>query len=125
MQSVNKTIQMIAQTRLSAAVLAVALLVSMLAAALPARAEVAIQEVKSDSGVTAWLVEDYSVPLVTIRFAFEGGSTQDPIGKEGISDLMTSLFDEGAGDLDSDAFQVRLDDVGAEMRFGAARDTIY
>lgn len=125
MQSVNKTIQMTAQIRLSSAVLALAMLVSMLVAALPARAEVAIQEVKSTSGVTAWLVEDYSVPLVTIRFAFEGGSTQDPVGKEGISDLMTSLFDEGAGDLDSDAFQVKLDDVGAEMRFGAARDTIY
>ena len=30
---------------------------------------------------------------------------------------MTGLFDEGAGDLDSDAFQNRLDDAGAEMRF--------
>ena len=77
------------------------------------------------SGVTAWLVEDYSVPIVSLRFAFEGGSTQDPAGKEGLANLMTGLFDEGAGDLDSDAFQNRLDDAGAEMRFGAGRDTIY
>lgn len=94
-------------------------------ASAPVRAEVAIQEVKSSTGVTAWLVEDYSVPLVTIRFSFEGGSTQDPVGKEGLAELMTGLFDEGAGDLDSDTFQEQLDDAGAEMRFGASRDTIY
>ena len=82
-----------------------------------ARAEVRIQEVKSDKGITAWLVEDYSVPIVAIQFLFDGGSTQDPAGKEGLANLMTGLFDEGAGDLDSDAFQNRLDDAGAEMRF--------
>lgn len=35
---------------------------------------------------------------------------------------MTGLFDEGAGDLDSDAFQVKLDNTGFEMSFGAQRD---
>lgn len=94
-------------------------------AILPARAAVTIQEVKSDSGITAWLVEDYSVPIVAVRFAFRGGSTQDPAGKEGLVNLMTGLFDEGAGDLDSDTFQDRLDDAGAEMRFNAGRDALY
>jgi zinc protease len=89
------------------------------------RAEVAIQEVTSDEGVTAWLVEDYTVPLISIRFAFQGGSTQDPERKEGLANLMTSLFDEGAGDLDSDAFQERLDEAGAEMSFTAGRDAVY
>ena len=91
----------------------------------PAGAAVTIQEVKSDSGVTAWLVEDYSVPIISMRFAFRGGSTQDPPGKEGLINLMTGLFDEGAGDFDSDAFQNRLDDAGAEMRFNAGRDALY
>ncbi|MEO8686281.1 MAG: pitrilysin family protein, partial [Devosia sp.] len=79
----------------------------------------------SDKGVTAWLVEDYSVPLITIRFAFDGGTSQDPVGKEGLANLMTYLFDEGAGDLDSDAFQIRLDDAGAEQSFAADSDTMY
>ncbi len=90
-----------------------------------ARAEVTIQEVRSDKGITAWLVEDYSVPIVTVRFVFDGGSTQDPPGKEGLANLMTGLFDEGAGDLDSEAFQIRLDDAGAEMHFGQTRDNMY
>ena len=93
--------------------------------ALSAHAAVAIQEVRSDRGITAWLVEDYSVPIVAVRFAFDGGSTQDPPGKEGLANLMTGLFDEGAGDLDSDAFQTGLDDAGAEMSFNETRDAIY
>lgn len=83
-----------------------------------------VQTVTSEQGVTAWLVEDYSVPIVSIRFAFEGGSVQDPVGKEGLANFMTSLFDEGAGEFDSAAFQERLDDAGAEMRFSASRDEI-
>jgi len=113
----------LAAIRFSATRLALALGLACLA--VPADAKVTIQEVRSGSGVTGWLVEDYAVPMVTIRFAFEGGWTQDPPGKEGLTRLMTGLFDEGAGSLDSDAFQKRLDDAGAEMRFGADRDTVY
>jgi zinc protease len=90
-----------------------------------ARAEVKIQEVVSPKGVKAWLVEDYSVPIIAIRFAFDGGSSQDPVGKEGLTNLMSGLFDEGAGDLDSEAFQIRLDDAGAEMGFSEGRDALY
>ncbi len=105
--------------------LLLALMFLTLPAVLPARAAVDIQEVTSESGVKAWLVEDYTVPIISVRFAFKGGSTQDPEGKEGISTLMTGLFDEGAGDLDADAFQERLDEVGAEMSFNATRDAVY
>lgn len=105
---------------LGATLLMLALLVSA-----PAQAAVKIQEVVSPGGIKAWLVEDYTVPLVTLRFAFDGGSTQDPAGKEGLANLMTALFDEGAGDMDSDAFQIRLDDAGAEMGFSESRDNLY
>ncbi|BCG95277.1 M16 family metallopeptidase [Mesorhizobium sp. 131-2-1] len=93
--------------------------------ALAARAAMNIQEVKSEKGITAWLVEDHTVPIVAIRFVFDGGAAQDPVGKEGLANLMSGLFDEGAGDLDSDAFQVKLDDAGAEMSFDAQRDGTY
>lgn len=118
----NTMMQAFAKTRLSMAVLFSVMLLA--AAAVPASGEVKIQKVTSDSGVTAWLVENYSVPIIAINFAFEGGSAQDPAGKEGLAELMTGLFDEGAGDLDSEAFQVRLDDAGAEMRFNAGRDAV-
>jgi zinc protease len=101
-------------------------LLMLVAAGVPqARAAVKIQEVTSPGGITAWLVEDYSVPIVSMRFAFRGGTSQDPPGKEGLVNLMSGLFDEGAGELDSDAFQDRLDAAGAEMRFNAGRDAMF
>ena len=91
--------------------------------ALPARA-IEIQEVVSPKGVRAWLVEDGSVPLISMRFSLKGGTSQDPSGKEGLANLMTGLFDEGAGDLKSDAFQERMDNLGAEMSFSATQDSV-
>ena len=69
------------------------LLVLALAAALttltPGRAlAMKIQEIKSPGGITAWLVEEHSVPLIAMRFAFEGGSAQDPAGKEGLANFL-------------------------------------
>lgn len=110
--------------RLVAVVSAFVVALSVVVVATGARAAVEIQEVVSDKGVRAWLVEDYTVPIVTMRFAFRGGSTQDPEGKEGLANLMTGLFDEGAGDLDSDAFQKALDEAGAEMSFDQSRDEL-
>ena len=97
----------------------------LLLAILPAQAEVQFQQITSPKGIKAWLVEDYAVPIITIRFAFDGGSTQDKPGKEGTANLITALFDEGAGDLDSEAFQIALDAAGAEMGFAADLDTTY
>ncbi len=84
-----------------------------------------IQHVKSEKGIDAWLVEDHTRPITAIHFVFDGGTTQDPAGKQGLANLMSALLVEGAGDLDSDAFQVKLDDVGAELSFQAQPDGIH
>lgn len=93
-------------------------------AAVPAGA-VEIQEVETESGITAWLVEDYTIPIIAMNFSFEGGSAQDPEGKLGLVNLMSTLFDEGAGELTSAEFQKALDDAGAEMSFDAGSDALY
>ena len=83
-----------------------------------------IKEVTSPKGIKAWLVEDQSVPLIAMQFSWVGGTTQDPDGKEGLVNLMSGLFDEGAGDLASLEYQARLDDIGAELSFDANRDKL-
>ncbi len=40
------------------------------------------------------------MPMLAMRFAFEGGSSQDPAGKEGLANFVTAMLDEGAGDLE-------------------------
>lgn len=84
-----------------------------------------IQEVTSPGGITAWLVEEHSVPLVAIRFAFEGGSAQDPDGKEGVAHFISAMLDEGAGDLDAETFQERMEDIAMRMSFSQGRDSFY
>ena len=82
-----------------------------------------IQRVVSPHGITAWLVEDESIPLISMSFAFEGGAAQDPADKPGVANMLSGLLDEGAGDLDSQAFQARLDELSIAMSFDASRDT--
>jgi zinc protease len=85
-----------------------------------------VQEVKSPGGISAWLVESHSVPLIAMRFGFEGGgSVQDPEGKEGLANFLASMLDEGAGDLTSRAFQERVEDLAMRMSFDDGRDAFY
>jgi zinc protease len=83
---------------------------------------VTIQAVTGTNGVEAWLVEDHSLPVVTIRFAFSGGAALDPAEKGGTASMVASLLDEGAGPYDSLAFHRRLDDLAGQLRFSAAQD---
>ena len=92
--------------------------------ALPAQAANKIQEITSPGGITAWLVEDHSLPVVTLDVTFRGGAALDPADKAGLATLTADLLDEGAGDLDSQAFQGRLEDLAASLEFTAAADGI-
>src|ERR1700720_4176902 len=83
-----------------------------------------IERVTSPGGIEAWLVEDRSLPVVSIRFAFSGGAALDPPGKAGLAAMAISLLDEGAGPYDTAAFKTRLEDVVAGLRFTAGRDEV-
>lgn len=84
-----------------------------------------IQEVKSPGGIAAWLVEEHSVPLIAMRFAFEGGNAQDPDGREGLANFLASMLDEGAGDLTAKQFQERMEEIAMRMSFDDTRDAFY
>ncbi|MGE0722930.1 MAG: M16 family metallopeptidase [Alphaproteobacteria bacterium] len=100
------------------------LLLILLAAATAPAAAVTIQTVRSPGGIEAWLVEDRTQPILSIALSFRGGATQDPVGREGASDVMADLMTEGAGDFDGDAFRARLEEIATTVSFAAGRDTI-
>jgi len=90
---------------------------------LPAQAlALEIQSVTSPGGVKAWLVEDHRNPILSLRFSFRGGESADPVGKEGRARMVAALLDEGAGDLDSEAFQRALADNSITLRFDSRAD---
>lgn len=82
-----------------------------------------IRTVVSPKGIEAWLVQDSSIPLISMSFLFRGGSALDPEGKEGLARMVSSLLDEGAADRDSQAFQAALEDHSISLGFGAGRDS--
>ena len=91
-------------------------------APLPAQAAAKIQKLVSPGGIEAWFVQDATVPLIAMEYAFDGGSAQDPADKPGVAGMVAGLLDEGAGDLDSSAFHERLERRAIELSFNATRD---
>ena len=61
-------------------------------------------------------------PIVAVSFLFHGGSALDPADRVGLSGFATSTIDEGAGPLDSFAFQSELQDKAITLRFEAGAD---
>jgi zinc protease len=81
-----------------------------------------IQEVKSPGGITAWLVEEKAVPLMAMNFSFRSGTAHDPEGKEGAAEFLTGMMDEGAGDMLSQEFQRKREELSFRMSFSADTD---
>ena len=92
--------------------------------ALPARAEVKIEEVVSPGGITAWLVQEPSIPFMALELRFRGGTSLDRPGKRGAVNLMTGLLEEGAGDLDSRGFTRAVEGLAASFGYDASADQV-
>ncbi len=83
-----------------------------------------IKEVETQSGIKAWLVEDHSLPIIAVKFAFmNAGALHDPQDKQGLSRLVSNTLDEGAGSYDSQSFQKALTDNNISLSFGSSRDS--
>ena len=92
--------------------------------AMPARAEVAIQEITSPGGIGAWLVEEHSIPFTALEIRFRGGTSLDAPGKRGATLLMSALLEEGAGTLDSRGFAEAREALAADISFDAFDDGV-
>lgn len=100
------------------------IIAAFVAFALPAQAELAIQEVKSPGGISAWLIEDHEIPFAALEIRFKGGTSLDPQDQRGVVNLMTALIEEGAGELDSQGFAEARDALAAQFSFSANIDSV-
>lgn len=92
--------------------------------ALPVRAEVKIEEVVSPGGITAWLVQEPSIPFMALELRFRGGASLDAPGKRGAINLMTGLLEEGAGDLDARGFAREVESLAASFDYDVGNDSV-
>ena len=94
------------------------------ALSLPAWAAITITPVTSPGGFHAWLYEDHTIPMITLRSSFQGGAALDPEGREGVCVLMAGLLEEGTGEIDSTAFAEKREDLAAHFGFDCGRDDV-
>ncbi|WP_323783982.1 pitrilysin family protein [Thalassovita sp.] len=92
--------------------------------ALPAAAAVDIQAVTSKGGFNAWLVENHSIPFVSLEIRFKGGASLDLPGKKGATNLMVGLLEEGAGDMDARAFARATESLATSFGFNLSDDAV-
>lgn len=104
--------------------LAATLLAWIFTLALPARAEIQIQEVTSPGGITAWLVEDHSIPFSALELRFRGGTSLDAPGKRGATYLMAGLLEEGSGEMQAQEYSRALENLAASFSYDTDRDSL-
>ena len=73
-------------------------------------------------GVSAWIVSDDSLPLLTVEMSWQGGTAGE--AHPGLTMLMTRLMNEGAGEMDGQSFQKALGDKAISLSFDAGHDYV-
>ena len=81
-----------------------------------------VQRLDAGRGETVWYVEDHTLPMIAMSAALPAGSSYDPADKAGLASFAASLLDEGAGNMNSQAFQSALNSRGIRLSVSADRD---
>lgn len=80
---------------------------------------------KRENGLTVWLLERHSVPLVSMELVVSAGAAIDPEGKGGLAWMTANMLDEGAGSRGALDISRDVDRLGATLRTGAHADFAY
>ena len=73
------------------------------------------QDVALPNGMTLLLVENHEQPSLTISLNFRAGSAYDPIGKEGLSEIVAELLTKGTPSRDADQIASAIEGVGGSL----------
>ena len=88
------------------------------------QAETSVKTLTSPGGLSAWVLEEPAIPFTALNIMFSGGAALDPPDKRGAAFLMTGLLEEGAADLDSQAFAAAKEALSASFSFDVSDDTL-
>lgn len=80
------------------------------------------QEVVLPNGLRMVLVENHRQPVVSFSLSFPAGNAYEPLGKEGLADLVAGLLTKGAGNRSADEISAAIEGVGGSLGAGAGPD---
>jgi len=84
-----------------------------------------IQQFTTPGGVSVWLVEEPSIPILSLRMAWTAGETNDPAGVEGLTNAMVYHMNEGAGELDAQGFFKGMEELNMSFSCGASNESTF
>jgi zinc protease len=102
---------------------AIAVFLFLVAAVAPASAA-NVKTLNAVKGAQVWFAEDHGVPMIALTASLPAGSAYDPSVKAGLAALAAYLLDEGAGNLDSAAFQTALANRAIQLSVAPGRDSV-
>lgn len=82
-----------------------------------------MQTFKLPSGVQVYLVEQHTLPIVSMDLTFDGGSENDPVGKEGLASVCMGLLSDGTVALDKLQLAEALADTASSISSYAGNDS--
>ena len=77
------------------------------------------------NGITVWLLERHTVPMVSCSITVPSGSSSDPAGKGGVAYETANMMDEGAGSRGALDFARAVDTLGASFSTSANPDASF
>jgi predicted Zn-dependent peptidase len=80
---------------------------------------------KRAGGLTVWLLERHTVPMVSLDLVVPAGGGHDPEGKGGLAYTTANMLDEGAGTRGPLDISREVDRLGASLRTGAYGDYAF
>ncbi len=75
------------------------------------------------NGIKVYLVEQHTLPIVSIDLNFDGGNITDPKGKEGLASMCMAMLTEGTEKLDKIQYSEALADVASNISAYATDDS--
>lgn len=104
--------------------LIITLLLWILAA--PAAHAVNITEITSANKTYAWLIEDHSLPVISVRIAFRhAGTSYTSSSTLGLPYMLAEILGKGAGNLDHQSFRQALEEKAIQLDFDVDTDYFY
>ncbi|HEY5924915.1 MAG TPA: pitrilysin family protein [Kofleriaceae bacterium] len=83
----------------------------------------AVQPFTLKNGIKVYLVEQHTLPIVSMDLNFDGGGVTDPKGKDGLSSVCMSMLTEGTQKLDKIAYSEALADVASNINAYSTDDS--
>ena len=78
-----------------------------------------------ENGLRVYFVRKDTLPVMNMSLVLDAGSKYDPWGKKGLSNLLSMVVDEGAGEYDALQLSDQFEVIGANFSVSCDQDSIY